>query len=80
MFTKIYCVIFFLNLCGENYALCGGISEFLSVLSTFIICFGWNVVKRSAHDAYFQIWVTCGGRDLYIMLLSICEFLENINY
>jgi len=34
------------------------------------------VVKRSALDAYFQIWLTCGTRDLYVMLLSICKFLE----
>jgi len=37
------------------------------------------VVKRSAHDAYFQVWVTCGTRDLYVMLLSICEFLEYLD-
>jgi hypothetical protein len=75
---KIYCIIYlyFFNLCGENCALCRGVSEFLFVLSTFIICFGWNVVKRSAHDAYFQIWVTCGTRDLCVMLLSICEVLN----
>jgi len=86
MFTKIchvffyflffYFYFYFFYLCGENYALCRGISEFLSVLSTFIVCFGWNVVKRSALDAHFQIWLTCGTRDLYVMLLSICKFLE----
>jgi hypothetical protein len=66
--------VFFFNLYGENYALHRGISEFLSFShSLYVLGEMWS---RNLHmmPIFKSGWR--GTKDLYVMLLSICEFLE----
>lgn len=47
---------------------CKGIAVCISTCVLFLVKFD------QAHNAYFLILVKCGTRNLYLMLVSICEF------